>query len=708
MKLPGIDYGGRAESLSPESHLRSARAWSNALEALGDTARDFVDKRETDMVNTDMTEDRNELAKLESQLRQPYQEVNTLSSNIDFEPMEEKMVNGQLTQVNRTKVPTFEVQSQIMDQFLQKKDESRKQKYSSNAYRKWKDKWNNYGLAARTRNGIAQMDSARAADNARVLGAANDAAEDGRYEDAIAGIQNSNLTIPEQIKAIDAVEQKKEKDAQEAELAVFHQAVIDGDIGSMQKILAEWQDEENYTGSLTSQQRVTGARSIMVEIRRAEAKREQALNEAQSKNAYGLMRAIDNNVPGAIIAAEQDFLDGKISDAQWQAIYRRHDVVQNRLAREAELDARVADIGTGPIDQDDREQREAVDRAYEGIESDLTLSQPEKNQQIIDLIERHHYIPDRLQSEIVRRSQQPEEAAQAAMFVAQVREHDPKALKGLSEGTQNRLELIEMYKKGGFSDKDAFDLAIKKESMNQNEFKEREGILKQQWGPRYQENWIEEFYDEAEGDPKYAGVPRTALQRMLPFYLKARRDKAVLSFDIGTDEPAAKNAFAATKGMYDGTAMNSRALESMKLDNWFGVTRSIIVNAPEEVYGNRADIPQDDVTRLLLKQLHERATELGIRPEYIFIQSDETTERGSYGNFSYPLGEVNEFGGLTPVIRGGVQQRWTPDPRRLRAEKVQEVEQERDIAPGDSFTRGVQQQVEQHEGILREIRQTAP
>lgn len=343
MRLPRIQYRG-VESLSGESKLRSARAWSNALGALGDTARQFVLSREKEMVNTDIGEYRTRQAEMELKLRNPYLSPEDIPAGIQYEATKQQMVNGQMTDVPRTQIPTYEVQSAIMDKFHADEENKARAKYSSDAYRIWKPQFDGYALAAKTRNGITQFDAARAADKARTLDVIEQMTDSGNYEDAILMLQQSGVfTEAEQLKEADRIRS-------EATLRPLQDAAMNNDLVAMQAEREKLvnRDHPEYDPTLDPPQRQRAVAFIDAATKRAEAEAEAAVKEQQSKYYSDLLLAVDTGKAGPA-DVERAYQAGRIDEGQRTAARRSAMSRVKKETRGAETRVQVADVLAGRV-----------------------------------------------------------------------------------------------------------------------------------------------------------------------------------------------------------------------------------------------------------------------------------------------------------------------------------------------------------------------
>ena len=300
MKLIGTDYGGRAESLGAESKLRSAKNWGHALEALGDTAMRWADAKDQESFQNEANEYLIEKSKLDLQLRAPYQESKNLPPELAYEQTEEKWVNGQKQTIQRTQIPTYEVQTPWYDNFHAQADAKAKAKLSAGAYKKWKSWFAEQSLADRTRNGIAQFDAAQAAEKARLDEQVETLKDFAKYEDAVIAIDGSPYHTPKE-KA-----EKREALLEAGDADPILDALRDDDLVRLEQS-REALDNPLLTPNLSAKQRTILDNQVRTRIRQLTSTKKAGVSayEKQLKQkAKTLITALDSGYSAESVRGE--------------------------------------------------------------------------------------------------------------------------------------------------------------------------------------------------------------------------------------------------------------------------------------------------------------------------------------------------------------------------------------------------------------------
>lgn len=488
MKLPGIDYGGKAESLGAERRLSTARTWSHALEALGDTAIRFADAQDEESFMNERNEYLLEKSKVDLKLRSPYQETKEIPIGVSYEPTEDKWVDGQKTTTTRSQVPTYEVQTQWVDNFHSQADSKAKAKLSRGAYKKWKKWFAEQSLADRTRNGIAQFDAAQAASKARVGETIESLTDAGKYEDAQIALQQSPYhTEAEKIKATDKI-------ANESEMRPIEDAAMRGDLATLQAERDRLLDE-NYTGVLDSNVRQRTVKYIDGEMNRAEAEADAQVAEANARFYSDANLAIDNREAGPL-EIEQWYADGLIKPNQRTALHRSYERTLTEKTTEANYSTRVSAIENGEVyaSPADKEDKKAVNWAVD--------QDPDK---AIPLAIKTGILPDQLENAFASQAYNAPVKEAAKLLPAWVAFEDaqvPTLFSGMHSETDDLFTLAAQLHRGGINPNQAIETA--RENMGMTEEK-RKFLLK-----RYETQLKDGDNDAAlrtlmEDDPEYSG-----------------------------------------------------------------------------------------------------------------------------------------------------------------------------------------------------------
>ena len=463
MKLPGIDYGGRAESLDAGSKLRTARNWSHAFEALGDTAMRFADAQNEEAFMNERNEYLLEKSKLDLQLRNPYQETKNIPTGVAYEPTEEKWVNGQKTTSQRAQIPTYEVQTPWMDNFHAQADAKAKERLSGGAYKKWQSWFAEQSLADRTRNGIAQMDAAQAASKARVGETIESLTDSGKYEDAALTLAQSPYhTEAEKIKAADKI-------ANEAEMRPIEDAAMRGDLATLQQQKERLLDE-NYIGVLDADVRRRTVKYIDGEMNRAEAEANAALAEANARFYSDANLEVDNRKAGPL-QIEQWYAEGRIKPNQRTALHRRYQVMLNQETTEANYDQFNAgvmneEIYASPANKD---HKKAINQfAEKGPEQAVAISI--KSGILADNLR------DAFASSAINAP--ADKAAELVPLWTTMEDTKPSLFSGMHGDTDDIYTLAAQLYRGGLSEKQAMENARQNYDMPEEKRKFYEGRYK--------------------------------------------------------------------------------------------------------------------------------------------------------------------------------------------------------------------------------------
>ena len=643
MKLPDINYGGRAESLGAESRLRSARRLSNALESMGQTALDFIDTQQDEMANKYINEFRIQQTNLELQLKKPYLEPNEIPANVTYDLSEDKWVNGQKTSVPRTQIPTYEVQSQMMDNFLQQADQTAQTTLGSGTYKKWKKQFDNYALAARTRNGVAQLDSMRAAEKARVNQDIEKLTDRGLYEDAAVALEQSPYHTPaEKLK-------QAEQLTLEAEMRPIQDAAMQDDLATLEAHRLKLMDP-NYAGPLDPDTRLKTINYIEREQNRAQAEVEAQAAEANARFYSDANLQVDQRQAGPL-EIEQWYNQGLIKPEQRTALRRRYDVVNRQETQKADNSARASAIVNGevyasPANSDDKK---AVNQyAEQGVE------------QAVDISIKSGILPDNLRDAFTAGAinAPPEDAAELVPLFTAMEDAKPTIFSKLNTDAKRIYTVAAQLHRGGMDEEKAMQVTRDNYEMPEPKRRFYEDRYKKEIKESDNVNALRDHMNE---DEEYAGswIPfRSDMDIAIP-ELQREYDLAVESLYLmsGGNLPLAqKSAYNEVKRSYGVT----------RVGGGYKVTETGEFEADwEEELARPMKFPAEKMTGLPSKQVNELFRSYAVDRGYgesklYYIDDDETARTADNPSYAVIYHDT-QTGDFYPLRRAdNTLDRWKP------------------------------------------------
>lgn len=239
MKLPGIRYQTAGPDVSALP-LREARAWSGAVENINEAVQDYARKKNDESARQEIMDYRTGMADIDAMLAKPVLELNEIPANVPFQRTEKKLVNGVMTDVPRTAIPTYEVQEAIYAQAANGYKERARENLNSSAFRMYEQSWNEYNLAGSIRNNQQQVKHAHKDEVDKFNAQLNGLRERGLLDDADVLIDGANF-ISEGEKALLKADvsleriEAQETARKEAFTAPIYDAMRDEDVTRLQQ-----------------------------------------------------------------------------------------------------------------------------------------------------------------------------------------------------------------------------------------------------------------------------------------------------------------------------------------------------------------------------------------------------------------------------------------------------------------------------------------